>query len=98
MIILIINHLHLLDSKLEQVQYNAALAITGAIKCTSCSKFYNELGLASLESRRRLRPLCFLHKIISNGSTKYSLMNNYILLNSSIKYIENSKSFSGPLI
>ena len=24
-------------SKLEQVQYNAALAITGAIKCTSCS-------------------------------------------------------------
>ena len=58
-------------SKLEQVQYNAALAITGAIKCTSRSKLYNELGLESLESRRRLRHLCFLHKIISNGLPAY---------------------------
>ena len=32
-------------SKLEQVPYNAALAITGAIKCASHSKLYNELGL-----------------------------------------------------
>ena len=58
-------------SKLEQVQYNAALAIIGAIKCTSHSKLYNELGLESLESRRRLRRLCFLHKIISNGLPAY---------------------------
>ena len=58
-------------SQLEQVQYNAALAITGAIKCTSRSKLYNELGLESLESRRRLRRLCFLHKIISNGLPAY---------------------------
>ena len=58
-------------SKLEQVQYNAALAITGAIKCTSRSKLYNELGLESLESRRRLRRLCFLHKIISNELPAY---------------------------
>ena len=43
--------------KLEQVQYNAALAITGAIKCTSHSKLYIELGLESLESKR-LRHLC----------------------------------------
>ena len=35
--------------------------------------------------------------ILLYGSTKYSLMNNRILLNSSIKYIENSKRFSGPL-
>ena len=33
--------------KLDQVQYNAALAITGAIKCTSRSKLHNELGLES---------------------------------------------------
>ena len=32
-------------SKLEEVQYNAALAITGAIKCTSHSKRYKEQGL-----------------------------------------------------
>ena len=58
-------------SKLEQVQYNAALAITGAIKCTSHSKLYKELGLESLESRRRVRCLHFLHKIISNGLPAY---------------------------
>ena len=40
-------------SKLEQVQYNTALVIIGAIKCTSSSKLYRELGLESLESRRR---------------------------------------------
>ena len=37
-------------SKIEQVQYNAALAITGAIKCSSHSKLYKEQGLESLES------------------------------------------------
>ena len=35
--------------------------------------------------------------ILLYGSTQYSLMNNHIFLNSSIKYIENSKRFSGPL-
>ena len=30
-------------SKLKQVQYNAALAITGAIKCASRTELYNEL-------------------------------------------------------
>ena len=47
-------------SKLEQVQCNAALVITGAIKC-----------LESLESRRRLRRLFILHKVISNGHPAY---------------------------
>ena len=45
-------------SKLEQVQYNAALAITGTIKCSSRSKFYKELALESLEFERTLRRLC----------------------------------------
>ena len=35
--------------------------------------------------------------ILLYGSTQYSLMNNRILLNSSIKYIENSKHSSGPI-
>ena len=39
-------------SKIEQIQYNAALAITGAIRGTSQTKLYNELGLESLKSRR----------------------------------------------
>ena len=58
-------------SKLELFQYNAALTITGAIKCTSLKKLYNELGLELLESGRRLKRLCFLHKIISNGLLAY---------------------------
>ena len=58
-------------STIEQVQYNAALAITGAIKYSSRSKIYNELRLESLELRRRLRHLCLLHKIISNGLPAY---------------------------
>ena len=38
-------------SKNETIQYNAALAVTGAIKWTSQIKVYNELGLESLEFR-----------------------------------------------
>ena len=38
--------------KLELGQYKAALAITGFIQGTSCNKFYQELGLESLKSRR----------------------------------------------
>ena len=36
----------------EKVQYNAALAITGAIRGTSRERIYNELGLESLADRR----------------------------------------------
>ena len=39
-------------NKLESVQYNAALAITGAIKGTSKERLYEELGLESLSNRR----------------------------------------------
>ena len=37
--------------RLESIQYNAALAITGAIKGTSKEKLYQELGFESLQSR-----------------------------------------------
>ena len=39
-------------TKIERIQYNAALAITGAIKGTSQTKLYKELGLESLKFRR----------------------------------------------
>ena len=39
-------------TKFEHIQYNAALAITGAIKGTSRTKLYKELGLESLRVRR----------------------------------------------
>ena len=38
--------------KLESYQYNAALAITGAIRGTSETKIYKELGLESVKFRR----------------------------------------------
>ena len=40
------------SNKSERVQYNAALAITGAIRGTSQTKLYNKLGLESLKFRR----------------------------------------------
>ena len=39
------------QNKLESVQYNAALAITGAVRSSSREKLYQELGLESLKSR-----------------------------------------------
>ena len=39
-----------MNNKLESVQYNAALAVTGAIQGTSRSKLYKKLRLGSLES------------------------------------------------
>ena len=38
-----------LNQKLETIQYNAALAITGAISGSSRVKIYQELGLESLK-------------------------------------------------
>ena len=38
--------------KLESIQYNACLAITGTIRGTSTEKMYQELDLESLKSRR----------------------------------------------
>ena len=35
--------------ELESIQYNATLAITGAIRCCSREKLYQELGLESLK-------------------------------------------------
>ena len=49
--------------KLESIQYNACLAITGAIRGTSTEKISQELGLESLKSRRWFRKLCYFYKI-----------------------------------
>ena len=54
--------------KLESIQYNACLAITGAIRGTSTEKIYQELGLESLKSRRWFRKLCHFYKIFNDKS------------------------------
>ena len=57
--------------KLEAVQYNVCLAITGAIRGTSRERLYRELGLETLNNRRWSRKLFFFHKIIKGFSPSY---------------------------
>ena len=56
---------------IESVQYNAALAITGAIHGSSREKLYQELGFESLHDRRWYRKLCFYFKIRHNNCPLY---------------------------
>ena len=51
------------SNKLEAVQYNVALAITGATWGTSRIKVCQELGLESIKSCRRFRDQCYFYKM-----------------------------------
>ena len=51
------------NQKIERIQYNAAFAITGAIRGTSQKKLYDELGFESLKFRHWFRKLCIFYKI-----------------------------------
>ena len=57
--------------KLESIQYNACLAITGAIRGGSSERLYEELGLKSLKSRRWFRKICHFYKILNEKSPSY---------------------------
>ena len=58
-------------AKMKSIQYNACLAITGAIRGTSREKIYQELGLESLQLRRWYRKLCLFYKVFKNKHPKY---------------------------
>ena len=60
-----------LMEKLEQVQYQAALFITGAWKGTNRSKLYEELGWESLSERRWCRQMFQIHKILNDKTPSY---------------------------
>ena len=62
-------------AKLESLQYNASLAITGAIKGSSTEKIYEELGLETLKSRPWYRKMIFLYKVLKNDSPSYLFQN-----------------------
>ena len=47
-----------LTKRLEQTQYSAALAVTGAWRGTSRQRLFNELGWENLYDRRWYRRLC----------------------------------------
>ena len=59
------------DKDLESIQFNATIAITGAIRGTSSEKLFQELDLESLKSRRWLRKLCLFYKIFHEKSPSY---------------------------
>ena len=98
------------QNKLESVQYNAALAITGAIRGSSREKLYQELGLESLKSRRWYRKLCLFFKLKKNKHPSYLFdmipkvlstrttrnYNNIPLFNVKHEYFRNS--FFHPLL
>ena len=56
---------------LESIQYNAAIATTGAIRGTSSENLFQELGLESLKSRRWLKKLCLFYKMFHEKSPTY---------------------------
>ena len=57
--------------KTERIQYKAALALTGAIKGTSQSKLYSELGFESPKFRCWFRKLCTFFKLKTSGLPEY---------------------------
>ena len=66
--------------KLESNQYNARLAITGAIRGTSTEQIYQELDLESLKFRQWFRKIYHFHKIFNEKSPSclFNLIPNFI--------------------
>ena len=57
--------------EIASIQYQAALAITGAIHETSQLKSYKELEIESMKFRQWFRRLCYFFKIQSSGLPQY---------------------------
>ena len=59
------------QNKIEKVQYQAYLAITGGIQGTYRENIYDELGLHSLAKRRWRSKLIFFYKIVNHLLSDY---------------------------
>ena len=57
--------------RLESIQYNVAIAITGTIRGISSEKLFQELVLETLKSRRWLRKLYLFYQILHSKSPSY---------------------------
>ena len=57
--------------RLESIHYNAAIAITWAIRGKSSEKLFQELGLETLRSRRWFIKLCLFYKILHSKLPSY---------------------------
>ena len=74
MIIIIIIIIIITTTTIFSTKSIAAVAITGATGAgsgTSKEKLFEELGLESLQHRRRYRKLCCFYKILKDQSPKY---------------------------
>ena len=60
-----------LSSRIESVQYNAALAIIGTMRGTSKEKLYEERGFETMKERRLVRRLYCFYKILNNQGPAY---------------------------
>ena len=63
--------LNSLMAKAESIQYQAALAVTGAWQGSNRSKLYEELGWEALSDRRMCRRILQIHNIINNKTPSY---------------------------
>ena len=63
--------LNFLMEKVERIQYQAALAVTGTWKGSNRSKLYEELGWETLSYRRRSQRVLQVHKIYNNKTPSY---------------------------
>ena len=84
-------------SKLEKVQREALLAVTGAYRHTSHEKLLHEVGLTTLEKRREASKLKFIHKLTSGLLPNYlsELLPNYVSEQSDYN-LRNLKNLSLP--
>ena len=71
--------LTILMEKVERIQYQAALAVTGTWQGSSRTKLYEELGWESLSDRRMCRRILQVHKI-ENDQTPLILKKNFPLI------------------
>ena len=71
-------------NKIENIQYKACIAVTGAIKGTSREHLSHEMGLESLGDRRWCRKLTFFYKIVNRLAPKY--LANYLNINDNQLY------------
>ena len=63
--------LNSLMEKVERIQYQSALAISGALQGSSRTKLYEELGWESLSDRCMGRRILQIHKIFNNKTPSY---------------------------
>ena len=57
--------------RVEKIQYQAALAVTGAWQGTNRVKLYEELGWETMDDRRMIRRILQVHKIV-DGKLPYT--------------------------